>query len=333
MGYDGKLLARAREKLDIIRAENAAEHRRRRDAVYARVPEIAEIDRALRRQMTELVGITIAGGADMDEKLSALQEKNLGLQEKRTGLLIKNGYGAAFLDEIFSCQICRDTGYDRAKVCSCLKALYNRELTEELGVLMKTGDECFNKFDLGYYDSLPGEDGESPRATMKRVFDICKNYAAGFSHDSPNLLFQGGTGLGKTYLSACIAREVSDAGFSVCYDTASSALDAFENQKFSRDPAQAEDSAVKVRRMLSCDLMILDDLGTEMTTQISQSALYTLINTRLVNHRVTIISTNCSDAELHRRYSQQINSRLDGEFFKLPFVGRDIRLIKKEREY
>ena len=145
-----------------------------------------------------------------------------------------------------------------------------------------------------------------------------------------DLLLQGGTGLGKTYLSACIARVVADKGCSVCYDSASSALEAFERQKFSRDPEEAEAAAVRVRRMLSCDLMLLDDLGTEMVTPMSLSALYTLINTRLVNGRRTVISTNCSDEDLQSRYTPQIVSRLNGEFLHLPFVGQDIRLLKNE---
>ena len=159
--------------------------------------------------------------------------------------------------------------------------------------------------------------------------EACRRYAENFSDSSTNLLFQGGTGLGKTYLSACIARVVSARGFSVCYDTASAALDNYEKAKFSRDTEEGEAAAVKIRRMESCDLMILDDLGTEMTTSMSQSALYTLINTRLVDKKPTIVSTNLSDDELTRRYTPQIASRILGEFQCLPFVGTDIRRMKR----
>ena len=165
---------------------------------------------------------------------------------------------------------------------------------------------------------------------MEIVFDTCREYAQSFSDRSMNLMFQGGTGLGKTFLSACIARVVAENGHSVCYDTASSALETFETKKFSRDIQTAENAAVKVERMLDCELMILDDLGTEMPTPMAVSALYTLINTRLVNGRKTVISTNLTDAELLKRYNAQICSRLEGEFTKLPFFGSDIRLLKKE---
>jgi DNA replication protein DnaC len=331
MAYDGKLLARAREKLDERRENNSAEHRRRLSLIYSRIPEIAEIDGGMRSQMRQLMGLAISRRADLSQRVSELEKENLGFQARRAELLAENGYPIDYLDEIYSCPKCRDTGYADGEVCSCLKELYNRELTAELGALLKNSGECFENFDLSLYPDEPDETGESPRAYMQQVYDTCRDYARGFSKSSPNLLFQGGTGLGKTFLSASIARVVAEKGLSVCYDSAANALDCFETRKFSRDAEAAENAAVKVRRMLSCDLMILDDLGTEMSTPMSQSALYTLINTRLGERRVTIISTNLTDGELARRYSQQIVSRLDGEYYKLPFAGRDIRMIKKER--
>ena len=124
---------------------------------------------------------------------------------------------------------------------------------------------------------------------------------------------------------------IAEKGYSVCYDSASSALEAFERQKFSRDPDDAEAASIRVQRMLSCDLMILDDLGTEMVTPMSLSALYTLINSRLNGNLRTIISTNCTDEELERRYTPQICSRIKGEFLELPFCGTDIRQLKRKK--
>ena len=164
---------------------------------------------------------------------------------------------------------------------------------------------------------------------MRIVRDAGRKFADNFPNVSSNLLFQGGPGLGKTFLSACIARVVAEKGCSVCYDSAVSALEAFEKQKFSRDPDEADAASARVRRMLDCDLMILDDLGTEMVTPMSVSALYTLINTRLVNRRKMIISTNCSEEELAKKYTPQICSRIAGEFIALPFVGQDIRKLKR----
>jgi DNA replication protein DnaC len=332
MAYDGMLLARARDKLDEIRAENEAEHQRRLSLIYSRIPEIGDIDRRMQQQMRALMGLAIRRSGDTDGEIAALESENLALSARRAELLTAGGYPVNYLDEIYSCPKCRDTGFLGGGVCSCLRELYNRELTAELGVLLRDGGDTFEKFDLTLYDDRPDETGESPRAYMRQVYDTCREYASGFGPGSPNMLFQGGTGLGKTFLSACIAKVAADRGFSVCYDTASSALEYFETKKFSRDPSAADGAAVRVGRMLQCDLMILDDLGTEMVTPMSLSALYTLINTRLVDRRVTIISTNLADNELARRYTDQINSRLDGEYYKLPFVGRDIRLVKKERD-
>ena len=322
MALDGKLLARARENLENIHADNVAEHYLRQEKIYSRIPEIERIDTRLRTQMAELVGLTLRGGAELNAAIKALEDESLALQAKKAELLVERGYEMDYLDDIFSCKTCRDTGYFGGKMCSCLKAMYNAEVTRELGTLLKNSDECFEKFDLSLYGDA--------RESMEIVYNTCREYANSFSDRSMNLMFQGGTGLGKTFLSACIARVVAGNGHSVCYDTASSALEAFETKKFSRDAQAAENAAVKVERMLDCELMILDDLGTEMPTPMSVSALYTLINTRLVNGRKTVISTNLTDAELSKRYNPQICSRLEGEFTKLPFFGSDIRLTKKE---
>ena len=328
MAYDGKLLARARTQLDAIRVDNESEHQRRIYAVYDRVPEIQRIDARMKAQMTELVRLTVSRREDLGERLEELKNENLDLQMRKAELLTENGFPIDYMGEIFSCPKCRDTGTYQGRPCECLERLYNAELTKELGTLMRHGDESFELFDLSLYENRP-VNGVVPREIMTQVYADCRKFADNFPAVSSNLLFQGAPGLGKTYLSACIARIVAAKGFSVCYDSASAALDAFERQKFSRDPAEAEAAAARVRRMLDCDLMILDDLGTEMITPMSLSSLYTLINTRLVNGKRMIISTNLRDAELQSTYTPQIFSRLSGEFLHFPFVGKDIRQIKK----
>lgn len=177
--------------------------------------------------------------------------------------------------------------------CECLLRRYNAELTRDLSRLLQHGDESFEHFDLTLYD-------ENARPKMERVFQVCRSFAQTFRPGTMNLLLQGGTGLGKTYLSACIARVVAGAGYAVAYETAASAFDAFECAKFQRGSADGEAAAQRVEQYLGCDLMILDDLGTEMITAYSTSALYTLINTRLTRAKATIISTNCSNEELQK---------------------------------
>ncbi|MBO5556148.1 MAG: ATP-binding protein [Oscillospiraceae bacterium] len=332
MPYDGKLLARARAQLDTIRRENQAEQQRRLAAVYARVPRIEQIDQQLRQQMMELVRLTVSRDPALRQKLEALKKDNLGLQADRLELLVEAGFPEDYLDNIYSCPHCRDTGVLDGRPCDCLDRLYNKELTRELGVLLRQGDESFDHFDLTLYsDQLDPAYGVIPRQAMTMIYEFCRSFAESFPQRYANLLLQGEPGLGKTYLSACIARVVAEKGYSVCYDTATSALDAFAQQKFSRDPEEADAAAARVRRMLDCDLMILDDLGTELVTPMALSALYTLIDQRLVNRKMTIISTNCTDEDRQKRYSPQICSRLDGEFVHLPFAGQDIRRMKFRR--
>ncbi len=331
MTYDGKLLSLARDGLEKQKEKNRAEQQRRTMLVYAQIPEVERIDRTLRAQMTELVRLTLSKPKNLSEQIDALKESNLSLQQRRDELLTGNGFPINWLDEICSCPKCRDTGYFKGRVCDCLQKRYNVELTRELSGLLKNGDESFEHFDLSLYSDTPDPiTGCVPREQMAAVFAGCRKFAANFPDVSSNLLLRGGTGLGKTFLSACIARVVAEKGFSVCYDTASAALDTFERQKFSRDPVEADAASVRVQRMLSCDLMILDDLGTEMVTPMSLSALYTLLNTRLNENRRTVINTNCPDEELERRYSPQICSRIHGEFLELPFSGSDIRRIKRK---
>lgn len=327
MGYDGKLLARARGELENIREKNASEHERRTALVYVRVPEIAQIDAQLRAQMVQLARLTISRAGDLKEKLAALEKENLDLQARRAELMCAHGFAQDYLDPIYSCKKCRDSGIYENEPCECLVRLYNMELTKELGTLLRHGSESFESFDLSLYSAeYDPRYGVVPREAMGKVLEICRRFADSFPNVNSNLLLQGDTGLGKTYLSACIARVVAQKGCSVCYDSASSALEAYEQQKFCRDSEAGEAAAVRVRRMQECDLMILDDLGTEMVTPMSVSALYTLINSRLAAGRRTIISTNCTDEELARRYTPQIYSRIAGEFVRLPFAGRDIRL-------
>ena len=197
----------------------------------------------------------------------------------------------------------------------------------ELSKLLDLGSQSFDTFDTDWYSDqrAPGKT-KSAREHMEWVYDTCVEYAHNFGKKPANLLLFGRPGLGKTHLSAAIAREVSGKGFSVVYDMAGHIFERFEAQKFGRDEAERD-----VERVLNCDLLILDDLGTEMTTTMVQSALYQIINGRLLSGRSTVISTNLMPEAIAQRYSGQIASRIEGEYQLLPFVGEDIRTLKKKR--
>ena len=197
--------------------------------------------------------------------------------------------------------------------------------------MLDLGGQSFETFSLSWYsDTYDPALGISPRKNMARILEICRSYAETFSQDSGSLLLTGDPGLGKTFLSAAIAREVGGKGYSVVYDTAAHVFEQFEAQKFSRE--EDEETSADVERVLQCDLLILDDLGTEMVTAFVQSALYRIVNTRLMEKKSTILNTNLTPGELGRRYSPQIASRIEGEYQILPFLGEDIRKLKRRRE-
>ena len=329
MALDGKLLAQARKKLDDIRHHNEETQAARQREIYARLPAVRSIDLRMQNQMRELASIALRRDSDAKAALERLEAENLALQARRKELLTAAGYAPNYTDDLYSCPDCMDKGYGMdGRMCACLKRLYNAEVTRDLSGLLK-GDEHFGKFRLDYYSNQPDENGNIPREIMEIILTMCKNYAMKFDGGSPNLVFTGGPGLGKTFLSACIARTVSQKGFSVAYESASVALSAFEKEKFSRDMEEASAAGAKVRRYLDCDLLILDDIGTEMNTAFTQSALYTIINQRLIDGKQTIISTNLDENALAAQYSAQITSRLLGEYRWLHFLGSDIRRMKK----
>lgn len=329
MALDGKLLAEARADLEQIREKNRAELSRRRDEVFGKLPELRRIDLTLRTMISKVLTATLNGDT---AQVASLEQESLDLQARSAECLVEHGYPADYLEDIVQCPRCHDSGYVNGRLCSCLRARYDAHAAKGLSSLPGLGTASFETFDLSFYDAAPDSvTGVSPQRTMERALTLAKGYAASFGSDSPNLLFQGGTGLGKTFLSSCIARVVIAQGHSVVYETAVAALEAFETRKFSRDPEESSQAEKKTHRYLNCDLMILDDLGTEMVTTFSTSALYTLINGRLTNGKKTIISTNLTMEELRRVYSPQIVSRLEGEYFSLLFAGRDIRVLKKER--
>ena len=331
MAYDGKILAQVREIIAERKRNNESEQSRRRDVVYARIPAVMDIEADITRLMSGIVADALKKGANAGAAVDAAKEKCEALLKRRSELLVSGGYPSNYIDEIYDCPVCGDTGYVLGKPCSCLKALYRAEATIELSQMLNMNGQCFENFDLSFYNNAPDcETGKSPSQTMNNILNLCGDYAADFKPSSVNLLFRGGTGLGKTFLSASIAKVVSEKGFSVVYDTAVSVMEAFELQKFDRGGDGAAEVSSRVRRFMDCDLLILDDLGTEMTTSFTQSALYTLVNGRLINGGKTIISTNLSEDEMRKRYTPQIVSRLEGEYLILNFAGRDIRAIKRE---
>jgi DNA replication protein DnaC len=329
MSLDGKLLSRAKNRLDAMRNADEREMQERRQRAYRKNPHIMEIDNEIKSTVIDAIGVALRSGGDPVDAVEKIKDRNLGLQEERALALTAAGFPPDYLSESYRCSKCHDTGYNGTEICSCLMELYKDEQRKELSELLKLGVETFDNFNLDYYSTeVDARTGISPRDSMEIVFETCREYARTFSKKSMNLFLSGGTGLGKTFLSTCIARVVSERGFSVVYDTASSIFSKYEQEKFSKNTDDVDRARADIKRLETCDLLIVDDLGTEMPTSFVTSALYTLINTRLMNDRKMVISSNIPMSDLGRRYSAPIMSRLEGEFLVLNFYGRDIRLIK-----
>ena len=322
MAYSSEVVRKARERLAQARDERERENREHLRIAYDQQPRLREIDRQLRMTMAQAARAVFAGG-DAQRLMNEAKEANLALQREREWI-IEEQFEPGFLDESPICPTCSGLGYVGSTMCDCLAELCRQEQKKEL-TFLSAGRESFDQFRLDYYsDRVDPRLGFSPRSVMEKTYQNCRRYALGFTMKAGNLLFSGNTGLGKTFLSACIARSVADQGFSVVYESAGHLFSALEKARFENNEENRR-AAAKYRE---CDLLILDDLGTELPGQFVTAALYSLVNDRLLENKPTIISTNLSEEELVRRYNPQIASRLRGSYRRMAFVGDDIRLLK-----
>ena len=323
MAYSAEIVKRARARLAQAKEDRESENRQHLAVAYAKVPRIREIDMELRRTMAQAAQAAFLQGSDGRELLEKVRLQNLELQQERA-ILAKENFEEGFLDESPICDNCGGSGYVGTSMCECLLELCRQEQKKEISIL-SGGRENFSHFNLDYYpDRLDPKYGASPRTIMERNFQYIRRYALTFSNASDNLLFVGGTGLGKTFLAACVARAVADRGYSVVYETANHLVSKLEQAKFSPN----EENRREAEKMVSCDLLIMDDLGTEMPGQFTTAALYSLLNDRLLAGKPMLITTNLNKDEMTRRYSPQIASRIYGGFVGKSFVGEDIRILK-----
>ena len=317
MAYSQEVMSRARARLAAAKADRESENREHLQLAYEKLPRLREIDRQLRLTMAKAAQAVFSQGGDVQEAMDEARRENLMLQQERAelaALYFEEGY----LDDSPICDRCGGTGYVGSSMCECLRELCRQEQKKEL-TFLNVGKESFDQFRLDYY---PEEN--NARRIMDRTYQACRRYAYGFSEKSPSLLFSGNTGLGKTFLSACIARTVADSGYSVMYESAAHLFANLERAKFSGD----ENARKETEKYTACDLLIVDDLGTEMPGVFVTAALYSLVNDRLLGGKPTIISTNLNTEDFAHRYSPQIASRLRGSYTRIPFVGEDIRIVK-----
>lgn len=331
MPYDRKILSDAQRELEQERTARADELAQRRRYVYQRQPRIREIERELSSTALSVLRAAMKSGEDPEEAIKSLRDHNLILQGERAMLLWSMGLSEDYLADKPMCPLCGDSGFNAGSACECLKKRYTRLLKKELSAVLPIKDQNFSNFRLDYYSSRPDARLKlSPRENMEYNLGVCRDYAKNFSLSSPNLLLSGSTGLGKTFLSTCVAEVVADHGFSVAYDTAINILAAYETIKFGSGDGEA--AAARAAKYERADILIIDDMGTEMGTAFTVSALYNLINNRLMSKRPMIINTNLPPEALAEKYTPAVASRLLGEFTSLRFFGEDIRLLKHKRE-
>lgn len=323
MAYKSTVYQKAINMLERRRERATLEANSRTLEISQRLPEITEIQSKLSR-----IGFSISKlffkGNDIESEVERLRSESLALQARKKQILVENGYDEDALTIKYFCPVCNDTGFIGERMCSCHKELLKEIERDNLRRIAPLDASTFDAFDTNYYPDEVMENGVSPRRKAEKIVEQCRRYAQSFNSHSPNLMFMGGTGLGKTHLSLAIANVAISRGYSVVYGTSQNILSDLQNENFGRtDNLYYTDYDV-----LHTDLLIIDDLGTEYKNQYSVACLYNIINTRILQKKPTIISTNVDFDELSYNYDQRITSRIAGEYSTLTLEGNDIRYIK-----
>lgn len=319
MAYSKETYKKAEQELAERRSRALAEREEHHRIAVSAVPEILETEEKMSSAGLATIKALGMGADDAKEYIRKLSEINLAAQTQRSLLLKNAGFPENWLNVRYSCKKCEDKGFVNGIMCDCFKELLKSLEYEKLCSNLPVNNCRFDNFKLDYY---PEGVGTSPRRRMESVLDFCKTYAAEFSQKSSSLLLYGHTGLGKTHLSLAIAGKVVEAGHGVIYSSAQNLFNKLEKEKFGRSDGNTEEN------ILGCDLLIIDDLGAEFTTQFTVSALYNIVNSRELEGKPTIISTNLTPEQLLSTYSERIASRILNNYTLLRFDGTDIRQIK-----
>ena len=328
MSYSRETYENAKTKIDALRQLALRENEERRKEFVALNPEYAELDRKIAQTSIELTRVMLSGQKDITDAVAEIRDNNLAMQQRQREILQENGCPADFLEPKFRCKKCNDTGFVDGKTCSCFKEILQKTAYEELNRSTPLELCSFRSFSIDFYPDKAENSNLSPRQIMDKVKKNCWDYANKFTMYSPNLMFQGGVGLGKTHLSLAIAGKVISKGYGVIYGSAQNFFNNIEAEHFGR----GDDKQYTLNLLKSCDLLILDDLGTEFITQFTIATLYDIINTRLLRRRPTIISTNFNIDGLRKKYDDRITSRLSGNYLRYQFVGSDVRITLKVKK-
>lgn len=319
-GYHGLIM----KKYEDLREKENQALLRRREEVESKAPEIPAIDRQVAKLSIDLAMLNFKKNIDHDREFPKLKNEITELRGRRMEILSSLGYPLNYLEHHYTCEKCQDTGYIRQDKCNCYKKnlidVYHR--TSDFNDLIR--EYTFTNFKLDLYDNEEGPYPLSPRENMANILETCLGYIRNFSNIQSNLLFFGSPGTGKTFLSSCVAKELLDAGHLVVYRTADGLIQNLKEVKF-------HENVELLDLLLNCDLLIIDDLGTELTTEFSKVELFNFLNAKLLRKKKMIISTNLTLENLKNKYDERIYSRLVGDFNIYKFLGEDLR-IKKNHE-
>lgn len=329
MSYQEEIYIKAKTALDQRKSEAERNNQKRRSAAIMKCPEILLVEQEMAGYAADVIKC-IGYGKDSAAQIDALSKKSLAAQKKKTDILVNNGFPEDYLKVDYHCKICNDTGYHDGYVCKCYKDLILQTAREALCSTALLDASSFEKFDLSYYSKdIDPSTNVSPYDHMTNVFNMCYKYAHNFTKDTNGLFFYGKTGLGKTHLSLAIADVVTKKGYNVIYTSAQNAMHILEKEHFGKfNP----DDVPYIDKLTQCDLLIMDDLGAEFSTSFTVSQIYNIINTRLVENKPIIISTNLTFDEIEKTYTQRVLSRIIGSVKPVMFFGKDIRQIKRQTE-
>lgn len=307
---------------DRLRLNNRDLQQKRIEEIYRVIPDYKDAEDELASTAVALGKARLRGETDAIDKL---KRKINTFSEYKKHLLSVSGYPADYLEPIYRCSACQDTGYIGNEKCQCLKQAIVDYIYAQSSIKDVLEKENFSHFSYEYYSNESSDDKPSPRANMESIVEICKDYIDNFPHiEKNNLLFMGNAGVGKTFLSHCIAYELMNQAYTVLYLTSFQLFDLLKQHTFQKE----NPSITSMEHLLGCDLLIIDDLGTELNNSFVSSQLFLCMNERLLRKKGTIISTNLSLGQLSSAYSERILSRIMEHYQILTIYGEDIRLLK-----
>lgn len=310
---------------DKLQENNAKELRDRKKLIYSTIPEYSDCEKEISKLSLSLVNLTISDNANKMKDISKTKEQILLLREKKYELLAMNGYPIDFLEPKYHCNKCKDTGFIGTTKCSCFKKHLTKLYYENSNIKSLLSDGNFNNFKLEYFSSTPiGNLNRSPQSNMENILREVHSYINNFETTSENLLFYGNPGTGKSFMSQCIAKALLDKGFLVVYRTASDLIEDLRDIKFNK-------SNDLYNLIFNCDLLIIDDLGSEGFSDFVTTELFNLLNKKILSKNKMLINTNLPPQGIQKSYSERISSRLIGDFKLYKFYGEDLRIKLKRK--